>query len=552
MLGIYSRISRLKDEGKDRSIDNQQMLGVAKAKELKLEYNIYTDEGLSGTLDEISQRPSFERLLGDITNGKITAVYAYDQSRFERNPKVRFVINDIFKKFNIRYFTEVDGEVNLHDPQAEFFGDITSVVNKYHVTMTKLKVKAVLKQRAMEGKAHGITPYGYTRSSDGLLVIDPEEAKIIKKIFSMSLSGTGTRSIANTLNDENVLTRYNKISKGVIKVKNKYLGTVQEIPKRDIKWSGNTVRNIIINKIYMGKRTYSGQEFDVPAILKGAYHKKVTDNLAKNRNNSGKKVVHRYMLKGLLRCAKCGRNMYGRTRVNKKDNYYMCSSKRIPNGSCENRSINIDKLEDFIWFHLFSKEGFTKQLKNDHQKGVSPIENIKVQIKAAKQTIQRLNKENDKAILLATKDIISISELSKLKLNIDKQKKTETNLLQTLEDSLDKIEMGTKVVRKYEGEFENFTSITSFSQKTKIVNEFIRNIVVDCFEERIYTVEIEFTIDIPTEKWQTLNLLDANFVRPYLDKNGKRFVMLSIPPPIDDPTNQERTAKYVKKMESQK
>src|ERR1035437_3865066 len=116
-LGIYCRISRAKD-GNDLSIPDQKQKGIKKAKELGLPFDLYVDEGKSGASDKIEDRPEFERFIADVMNGKLSAVYAYDQSRFERNPKVRFAINEIFKKNNVDYYTELDGMVDLNDPQG--------------------------------------------------------------------------------------------------------------------------------------------------------------------------------------------------------------------------------------------------------------------------------------------------------------------------------------------------------------------------------------------------------------------------------------------------
>ena len=81
-LGIYCRISRAKD-GNDLSIPDQKQKGIKKAKELGLPYELYIDEGISGASDTIEDRPQFARFIADISNGTLSAVYAYDQSRFD-------------------------------------------------------------------------------------------------------------------------------------------------------------------------------------------------------------------------------------------------------------------------------------------------------------------------------------------------------------------------------------------------------------------------------------------------------------------------------------
>ena len=225
-LAIYCRISKLKEDGKDRSIDNQKKIGIAKAKKLKMEHRLYVDEGLSGTLEKIEDRPALNNMLKDIIDGEIDAVFAYDQSRFERSPEIRSVLMNIFKKNEIAYYTHMDGAVDLKDPQTQLFGDMVSLFNKYEVTKTRIRVKGILKQRAEEGKAHGIMPYGYGRDEKGFIKVDAAEEKIIKRIFSLSLKGTGTRSIAGILNKEKIPTRS---------------GTL---------WSISTVNQMLKNKIY--------------------------------------------------------------------------------------------------------------------------------------------------------------------------------------------------------------------------------------------------------------------------------------------------------------
>jgi len=548
-LGIYCRISRTKEEGKDRSIDNQRMLGIEKAQELGIEYKVYTDEGKSAASDNIEDRPEFEHLLEDISAGFITAVFAFDQSRFERNPQVRFVITNIFKKYNIIYYTHLDGLVNLHDPQAEFFGDIISVINRYQVTMTKIKVKSVLKQRALEGKNHGIDPYGYRKDKKGFIEVNPEEEVIVKRIFALSLQGIGTKSIAEILNSEDIPTRYNNLKTGgVLRVKNKYTNETTTINKKDIKWSGNTIRNIITNTIYKGQRIYNGLICNVPIIIEPDYFDKVNANLHNNRNNSGKKVVHQYLLKGLLRCGECGRNYYGRARISKRDFYYMCSSKRIKDSTCENRSIHIDKIEDLIWYNLFYKNGFTDRLKQEFS-GKQNVQTLESEINQVKKTLDGLANEKQRAINLVLKGIVDEQELVGSIKKIDSQIKETNIILAEKLKTYNNIKESDALIEKYKNNFIDFTKISSFSQKQKVINDFIKNIVITCYEDLWYVIRIQYKIDIEDEVWQSQNLHDTVFTRLVQESNGEMKAYLSIPPPMKNPESKKRYNEFVDKMD---
>ncbi|WP_417556909.1 recombinase family protein [Mesoflavibacter zeaxanthinifaciens] len=492
MLGIYCRISREKEEGKDRSIEDQKNLGIEKAKELELEYKVYIDEGFSGTLENIDDRPEFSRLIDDIQEEKISAVYAFDQSRLERNPQVRFVIKKILRENNIQLYT-YNGLVDLQDDQAEMLGDIVSIMNQYYVKLTTKKVKSVIHRNVKQGKVHSnIYAYGYTKDENGYLVIDNEESKIVKRIYEDSLKGIGTNKIAENLSKEGVPTRYNKIGKGVIKTRNKFTGKVTETKKSDITWSGNTVRNIIKNTIYKGVRKFGGKEYESPILIEPAYWQKVNDNLSKNRNNSGKKVEHKYLLKGVLECGVCGRNMYGRTRTNKKDHYYMCSSKRYKNLNCGNRSINIDFIEKFIWEVVLDDAYVVDDLENENTNAdfVEELTNKKIEIE---KQILSLNKEIGKVNKLAIEGVLDVNEAIREK-GTRKQKIEDfqirlNNINDEIEFNLNAIELS----KTAELDIEKIKLDTPFIRRKELINKYINRVFISYDKSiKFYYIGVKF------------------------------------------------------------
>ena len=543
-LGIYCRNSKVKEDGKGRSISNQKHIGIKKASALKMQYELYVDEGISGASDEIKDRPEFERLLNDIAQGNIKAVFAYDQSRFERNPKVRFVINKLFKDCDVEYYTHVDGLVDLYDPQAELFGDMQSVFNKYHVTMTKIKVKSVLKQRAEEGKAHGILPYGYSKDANGKIIIDKNEAIIIKRIFSLSLKGTGTRSIASLLNRDSIPTRYNKLSHGTLSVKNRYTKVITTKDKKDIKWSGNTIRNIITNTIYKGERVFSNQVINVPAILEPEYWTKANLNLANNANNTGKKVVHRYLLKGLIRCAVCGRNMYGRSRESKKDHFYMCSSKRLGEANCGNRSINIDKIENFIWEQLFAKKGFLTSLETEFKYNKNELQLIKENMINEKKTIEALNTERQRGIDLRVKGLINDNDLQNISRRYELNIKEATLRLKDLDTKYNNMIQGEELIKNFKDNFVDYTTMTSFEQKRNVVNEFIKDIKIGFVNDSHFNIDIEYKGGLGSENWKTPDYRANNFYTMRYNKKGEMYGFVSAPRSINNPEDDSNIKKF--------
>ena len=523
MLGIYCRISREKEEGKNVSIPDQKKKGIAMAKELRIDYKIYVDEGISGTLP-VSERPSFSKLLEDIAEDKITHLYAVDQSRIERSPETRIVVNTMLKKKGIRMFTDMEGEIDLHDPQQSMVGDIMSAFNKFFVDITTKKVKSALLFRVEEGKAHSsILPYGYTKDEGGYLIIDEEEAEVVKKIYELSLKGKGQRSIAEWLDDHNIPTRYNKIGKGTMTTKNKYTGEKTITNKKDIKWAGKTVQGIIKNPIYKGERLYRGKTYAVSAIVSKAYWQEVNDNLKKNANSkSGNTPKYDYLLKGVLRCGKCGRNYYGRTRANRKDHFYMCSSKRYKGQSCGQRSINIDVIENIIWTEIFLDPDNVEKIHNEVFKNSNTDKSLLFEDKKIYEgKITDLENRKGKAVeylldgKIKPEDIQT--KIDSLKNEIEKNKK---QLLET-NKQIENIGIEEKEIKDIGDFMANVSSAQTFQEKKEILNGLLKNIVLHHKEkddswviELKYKTGYTFTILVSKENyklWLTMKPLQERF-----------------------------------------
>jgi len=492
MLGIYCRISVDKEEGKDRSIHDQRESGIELAKREGLEFETYIDQGYSGNLHLIEQRPSLARMVDDIIEGKITTVYAYDQSRLERNPQVRFLLNNIFRENQIQLYTST-GIIDLNDMESEMLGDMVSIMNQYYVKLTKKKIKSVLHRNAKEGKVHSsIYPYGYTKDENNYLIIDEEEAIIVKRIYNDSLNGIGTNKIAENLSSENVPTRYNKIGEGVIRTKNKYTGEITTTKKSDIKWSGNSVRGIIKNTIYKGVRKFGGEIYESPIIIEPKFWQKVNENLKKNRNNSGKKVNHKYLLKGVLECGVCGRNMYGRTRTNKHDHYYMCSSKRYKDINCGNRSINIDFIEKFLWEVVLEDAYVIDELEKENKED-DIIDKLNEEKKEIEKQLSSLNKEISKVNQLAIDGFFNVGEAILQKENrnkkIDEFQIILNNLNEEIEFQLKAIEL-----RKTAGfDIDKVRTDTPFNRRKELISKYINRVFIRYDKSiKFYYIAVKF------------------------------------------------------------
>jgi DNA invertase Pin-like site-specific DNA recombinase len=513
MLGIYSRISRLKEDGKDRSITDQKKLGEKKAKDLNLPYKHYVDEGITAAGESLNERPAIQSLLEDIISKQITAVFVIDESRLSRNPRTKYIITDIFKDYNIITHSLLDGVIDYSNPDDEFISEIKGVIHKRQVTEQKIKIKSVLKRNADEGKAHGILAYGYSKDENSKIIIDKDESDIVKRIYKMSLSGVGTNKIAEILNSENIPTRYNKIASGKLTTKDSNSGRTRTVEKKDIKWAGNTVRNIIKNTSYKGFRKFGGSVYKIPIIIEPEFWMKVNQNLSLNRNNSGKKVNHKYLLKGKIICVKCGRNYYGRTRTNLKDNYYMCSSKRYKDENCGNRSININVIENLIWNRFFEQSYLFDKINNFYQESKNEVvvEKKNNELININKDIEKVKNLRKNAVQLAINGTLAEEDVKPEIKKYDILKRDLEIKHNNLKLELEALLNAEEIIENSKIEFGSFSDDTPHNIKKEIIDKYIKFIGV-IFLDGLYTIGIIFkTPELSVEVIQ----VEPNYILGY-------------------------------------
>ena len=466
MLAIYTRLSR-EDEASN-SIKNQLREGKAFAKDNGFtQYEIYNEgEGISGGAN-IKDRPQLFQLLQDITDKKITSVWFRNQDRLERNSNTYIIFIGECKKHNCKVYFGSQ-EFDLDDPQANLLGQIRSAVNQYQKDLQSVKTKKSLRDSAEEGKVWSTIAYGY-KSDNGYLAINETESKIVEKIYKWSLSGIGTDKIAMNLNAEKVPTRKNK------------------------KWAGKTIQGIIKNPLYKGERNYGNEVFESPIIIDPIQWQKVNDNLENNRNNSGKKVDHKYLLKGLLKCGKCGRNYYGRRRVDKSDNFYGCSSFRSEL-KCGNRGINIDVLEHFIWQRFFADKRILELTKDflNQDEIEAKLSDLRDEQDKLNKGIIKLNKRLENALNFLLDETISKEDYNRTKTSIDAKKSDIQIKIKNNSEQIDFYESSELTTEAVNSDLKRLES-ASFNDKRDLIKKYIQSIEI-LYKEPYYILRIEFKL----------------------------------------------------------
>ncbi|UWQ55881.1 recombinase family protein [Leisingera caerulea] len=200
---IYARYSTQLQ--RDTSIEDQIRLcrSMIEARGWSVE-GIYSDHAVSG---QTQHRPEFQRLQQDASGGAFDVIVTEFLDRLARDLEHTASFYKQMNFLDVPIFTVSEGEIDLL--HVGFKGTMNSLFIKDLAD----KTRRGLKGRALKGKSAGGKSYGYSIrnqvGADGELIrgereINPEEAKIVRRIFQDYAKGLSPKKIADALNTEGV------------------------------------------------------------------------------------------------------------------------------------------------------------------------------------------------------------------------------------------------------------------------------------------------------------------------------------------------------------
>ena len=159
--------------------------------------DIYADEGISGL--EARNRDDFNRMMADCREGKIDRVLCKSISRFARNTQeyIQFVRELLRLGISIHFEKEnIDTGKMTSEQVAQIYGAFAQMESTNHSSNMRFSVRMRMEKGLFVPSS---VPYGYRLAGRDLEII-PEEAEVVRRIFSAYLSGQGKDDIARELN----------------------------------------------------------------------------------------------------------------------------------------------------------------------------------------------------------------------------------------------------------------------------------------------------------------------------------------------------------------
>ena len=512
LVGLYIRLSR-EDEDKtheSESISNQKSLLLQYTKENNLKvYDMYIDDGYSGTN---FNRPNFNRLIKDIELGKINMVITKDMSRLGRDYiGTGNLIEKYFPEHNVRYIAITDNIDTFLDSSNNDIAPFKAIMNDMYAKDISKKIKSSLKAKQKEGKWVGSkTPFGYIKDPNNKnhLIIEEEQAHIVKRIYNMCLDGLSFYKISKELTNEGIKTpaqyyEYKWRSNYNCKYGMWHSKTIYDILTNRI-YTGDTVQNkrtkvnYKIKKIIKNKPSqYIVVENTHEAIIDKEMFYEVQKRIPKNVGRSEKKETH--LLDGLLYCGDCGHRISIGPR-RKKDNrcYTICNYYRtyIKQKLCTAHSNNYDDLEELILKLLkinCLKYIDSKKIKKNTLNKFKNKENVNNQkeIKIIKQSINQLTKNLDTIYLDKINKVINQKQFIRIKDKLEK----EIQIKQKKLDTLIKIDIINKNNNSKDKTINEY--INDFITMNNISRELIVNLIQkkESYKDKRINIVLTFSKD---------------------------------------------------------
>ena len=305
---------------------------------------MYTDEGITAT--NTKKREGFKKMVADALAGKIQLIITKSVSRFARNTVDSLATIRKLKANGVEVYFEKES-IWTFDAKGELLITIMSSLAQEEARSISENTTWGHRKRFADGKVS--VPFkhflGYDRGADGNLVVNPEQAKTVKLIFKLFLSGLSFTAIARELMKRGIKSPAGK--------ERWHPGTVQSILTSE-KMKGDALLQKNYTVDFLTKKQVKN-EGQVPQYYVTGNHEAIiapeTFELVQaeiERRRGHKRYSGVSIFSNHIKCAECG-NWYGSKVWHSTDKYrrviWQCNHKFVGDKKCSTPHLTEDEIK---------------------------------------------------------------------------------------------------------------------------------------------------------------------------------------------------------------
>jgi site-specific DNA recombinase len=361
-VAIYARVST-EDQAERETVQNQLdfLRRFVALHELPVAGE-YVDDGVSGRIP-LGDRPEGRRLLIDAESGRFSVVLIYNLKRLGRRLNVTIDAHDSLQRHGvvIRSATE---SLDSSTPHGKMIFNILGSFNEFD-TDERVEVMSLGRDRVARNGHYtgGPIPLGYDLDAENKFIeservvaeLGITEAELVREIFQRVASG---ESAANG--------EAARLSALGLPSQKRYAPSKKhpqgQVFERHGHWRGTAIQAILHNPLYKGEGVLDSQYGQItrpaPALVVPLTWQRAQEALLRNRKLSTKNSKRSYLLRGLVRCANCGKSYSGQARSGRRDGQtarlYRCGGQANHHAGCAEprcfaKALPADWLEDAVW-----------------------------------------------------------------------------------------------------------------------------------------------------------------------------------------------------------
>ena len=477
---------------------------VEKRPDLKL-VDSYLDNGFTGTNFD---RPEFQRLMNDVTLGKIQCIVVKDLSRFGRDYlETGHYIESVFPKLGVRLIAVTDDFDSSRPEDLDSISlHVKNLVNSIYAKDISKKIVSANNARIERGEIMGgFAPYGYLFNEDKTqYVLDPMTAPTVRMIFRWYVRGVTINEIINRLDFMEIQVprdRQRQLSDG----RNFDNG------KKAV-WGLSSINKILSNPVYVGdlatgrtkRAMYKGvgyteideadwhvtKDTHEPIISRELFRK--AEEMRKDASeyrikqiNMNREEIDKLpgVFSSLCFCGKCGGSMYMSHRSHGADelsyNVYTCENK-VHGRRCGAVSVHEDFLKTVVMDqiktiiqNMVDRKTLLEKLSTDSSSGLQSL-NVKI-----KNLIFKISQIEDKKTGLyenLVEGILSRDDYNLMKEHYISEEQKYRTQLNEAEDMLKRITSRAARYLDVIDDFEKHLSDKEISDK--LIKRMVSKIVV--------------------------------------------------------------------------